>query len=67
MAPGALQALLALQPGVIAYVSCDLATLARDTRRLLQDGYQLEEVQPFDLFPQTYAIETVSLFSRAPV
>jgi 23S rRNA (uracil1939-C5)-methyltransferase len=64
MAPAALQALLALQPAVIAYVSCDLATLARDTRRLIQDGYHLEEVTPFDLFPQTYAIETVSLFKR---
>jgi 23S rRNA (uracil1939-C5)-methyltransferase len=65
MAPEALQALLALQPQVLAYVSCDLATLARDTRRLILEGYHLEEVTPFDLFPQTYAIETVSLFRKA--
>jgi len=61
---GALDALVQLAPRAIVYVSCDPATLARDLKRLLAAGYTLEQVTPFDLFPQTYHIETVSLLQR---
>jgi 23S rRNA (uracil1939-C5)-methyltransferase len=64
IAPQALDALVAKSPRAIAYVSCDPATLARDARRLIDGGYQLREVQPVDLFPQTYHIESVSWFER---
>jgi 23S rRNA (uracil1939-C5)-methyltransferase len=58
----ALDAIISLKPQVIAYVSCDPSTLARDASRLILAGYQLENVTPFDLFPQTYHIESISLF-----
>jgi 23S rRNA (uracil1939-C5)-methyltransferase len=60
----ALDALLALKPATLAYVSCDPSTLARDAARLIAGGYQLKQVTPFDLFPQTYHIESISLFTR---
>lgn len=54
-----------LQADRFVYVSCDPATLARDAKALADSGYQLQWVQPLDLFPQTYHIETVSLWLPA--
>lgn len=60
----ALDAIVKLNSKTIAYVSCDPSTLARDAARLIQNGYQLTDVTPFDLFPQTYHIESISLFEK---
>ena len=48
----------------LRYVSCDPATLARDLAPLLASGYRIEEAHLFDLFPQTFHIETVMLLAR---
>ncbi len=62
-----IDALLALRPQVIAYVSCDPSTLARDAARLIEGGYSLKQVTPFDLFPQTFHIESISIFESSPL
>jgi len=64
LAPQVHDALDSVQPQQIAYISCDPATLARDTRKIIDKGYQLVSVTPFDLFPQTGHIESISLFEK---
>jgi len=49
----------------MTYVSCDPATLARDLKALLAHGYAIERVALFDLFPQTFHLETVVDLNRA--
>ena len=61
----ALDAIISIKPQIIAYVSCDPSTLARDAARLINGGYRLVEVTPFDLFPQTYHIESISIFEKS--
>jgi 23S rRNA (uracil1939-C5)-methyltransferase len=61
---GVLDALAALHPERIVYVSCNPATQARDCRRLSEHGYTLRRLQPLDMFPQTAHIEAVALLTR---
>jgi 23S rRNA (uracil1939-C5)-methyltransferase len=58
-----LRLLLALRPKRLHYVSCSPPTLARDLGFLLKHGYQLDSVELFDCFPQTYHIESLARLS----
>jgi 23S rRNA (uracil1939-C5)-methyltransferase len=60
----ALDALVSSGAKTLVYVSCDPSTLARDAARLVTGGYTLKQVTPFDLFPQTYHIESISVFEK---
>ena len=62
--PRVIDVLEALSPRTIVYVSCEPATLARDAKRLAAKGYRLVDVQPVDMFPQTFHIECVAHFVR---
>lgn len=55
-------AIVEKSPSRLVYVSSDVATLARDGKQLRKAGYQLVEVQPVDVAPQTFQIDTVSLW-----
>ena len=65
MSKEALSGIVKQKPPRIIYVSCDVATLARDTRILLDGGYELEAVAGIDLFPNTAHIESVAVLSRS--
>jgi len=49
-----------LRPRRVIYVACDPATLARDVRAFATHGYRILRVQPLDLFPQTFHVETAA-------
>lgn len=59
-----LKIVLDLSPRKIIYISCNPATLARDLRFLMDNGFYLEEVIPIDFFPQSYHVESVSFLRR---
>jgi len=63
-ARAAAEALAERGPERVVYVSCDVATFARDAQILTAGGYQLESIEAFDMFPQTAHIETVATFNR---
>lgn len=52
------------KPSRVVYVSCDVATLARDIKIFEQKGYKLKEYTPADLFPRTSHCETVALLAK---
>lgn len=61
---GFLAQLSQFSPKRIVYVSCNPATQMRDFGQLTAAGYQVEKIQPFDLFPQTRHLECVATLTR---
>lgn len=59
-----LQAMVDMAPKRIVYVSCNPSTLARDLRILEDAGFETQEVQPVDMFPQTGHVEAIGLLCR---
>jgi 23S rRNA (uracil1939-C5)-methyltransferase len=64
MSQDAVRAMVRLKPNRIVYVSCDVATLARDARVLVDAEYSLGEIGAVDLFPNTAHVETVCVFQH---
>jgi 23S rRNA (uracil1939-C5)-methyltransferase len=64
MSREALDGVIRLRAPRTVYVSCDVATLARDARRLVDAGCRLSHLDAFDLFPNTPHVETVAVFDR---
>jgi 23S rRNA (uracil1939-C5)-methyltransferase len=62
--PRAMREILRLQPQRIVYISCEPSTLTRDLTLLVHGGYAVAWSQPFDLFPQTGHIESLTLLVR---
>ncbi len=58
-----LRALLKFKPKNIIYISCNPVTLARDYN-VIRNLYEITEVQPFDMFPNTHHVETVMVLER---
>ena len=59
-----IDAIIKLSPKTIVYVSCDSSTMARDVKLLVDEGYQVKEVQPVDMFCHSSHVETVVLLSK---
>jgi 23S rRNA (uracil1939-C5)-methyltransferase len=64
LSPALRQALVRRGPPTLAYVSCDSATLARDSGELAAGGYRLTQLVGYDFYPQTAHIESMAVFTR---
>lgn len=59
-----LETIVKMQPKRVVYVSCDSATLARDLKYLCGQGFEVEQVQVVDMFPNTTHVESICLLHR---
>ncbi|MFY9995696.1 MAG: 23S rRNA (uracil(1939)-C(5))-methyltransferase RlmD [Leclercia sp.] len=62
-APGVMQHIIKLAPKRVVYISCNPATLARDSEALLAAGYQIQRLAMLDMFPHTGHLESMALFT----
>ena len=59
--PNVINSILIKKPTKLAYVSCDPESLARDLNLLVKGGYKIKNIQPIDMFPQTYHVESITI------
>ena len=59
-----IKASVSMEPKKITYISCNVATMARDIKLYQELGYEFKKVQPVDLFPQTHHVEVVALLVK---
>ena len=59
-----LETIKEMKPKKVVYVSCNPATLGRDLKYLTDNGFEIKEVQPVDMFPQTAHVESVVLLEK---
>jgi len=59
---GVIEQIIKLKPKKLIYVSCDVITLARDLN-ILKEYFDIKEITPVDMFPNTYHVETVTLLN----
>lgn len=65
LTPELIDAATGMEPEKFVYISCNPATLARDTVQILENGYHIEgPVQPIDQFPQTTHVESITVFVK---
>ena len=65
--PQVIEAMVQMAPEKIVYVSCDPATLARDLKRLEEQGYKTTHAEAFDMFPRCAHVESVACLQRQAV
>lgn len=59
-----LSSLVRLEPKQVIYISCNPVTQERDLRYLTKHGYEVKEIQPVDMFPQTWHVESIILMTH---
>jgi 23S rRNA (uracil1939-C5)-methyltransferase len=59
-----LRLIVSARPKTLVYLSCNPAKLGRDLSMLLSSGFRLEEIQPYDFFPQTASLEVLCILKR---
>ena len=64
LSPEALAGITTGAPAHLVYVSCDPATMARDSRALANAGYEMSSLTLFDMFPNTAHVESVGMFVK---
>ncbi len=63
--PSVISAIAEAEPERLVYISCNPATQARDAALLNEKGYHIQRIQPVDMFPFTFHVETVCLLSKS--
>ena len=63
LSKNAIKRIIKLAPPLMAYVSCNPSTLARDIKRL-EDNYSIRSVRMIDMFPQTYHLEAMAILEK---